>query len=215
MKSTTLTTLQTLNDMAHGFLAPGFPDWLPKAKNLVPMRPEDDELRQGQEEFNALLDKLATLPSYRRLEEGIQTGQMRRLKDEGDGGEGHLLFRPVGQTALASALGQLHFDKDNPRELEPLFEKLRRFDDAGGFRMEDPSSLWYMVLYDPNKKRMQIRGERLATRLLVYLLGGLADAIEREELRAALAEEQTIDGKALGFDGEWTDPANIQLPPPL
>jgi DGQHR domain-containing protein len=211
--STTLTTLQSLKEMSTGFLAPGFRSWLPRAKNLVPMRPEEEELHRGQHEFNDLLTQLANLPSYQRLEKGEPTGALRRFKDEGDGGEGHMLFRPVGQIALAAALGELHFLQQ--KLLGPLFEKLRAYDSAEGFRMESPGSLWYMVLYDPNKKRMQVRGERLATRLLIYLLGGLTDELEQQKLTADLAAARTIEEKAMGLDGLFVDPKEIKLPPVL
>jgi DGQHR domain-containing protein len=212
-KSTTLTTLQTLNAMARGFLGPGFPEWQPRAAGLVPMRPEDDDLRDGQSEFNILLENLATLPSYMRLEKGSQTGELRRFTDEGDGGEGHMLFRPIGQIVLANALGVLHFTQK--RGLAPLFEKLREYDKSGGFRMEAPSSLWYMVLYDPNKKRMQVRGEGLATQLLIYLLGGITDEAELEGLTRELADARTIEEEAMGFKGKFVKPSEIKLPPPL
>ena len=39
--------------------------------------------------------------------------------------------------------------------------------------MEYPQSLWYGVLYDPNKKRVQVAGKDLAAKLLIYILGGI------------------------------------------
>jgi hypothetical protein len=177
------------------------------------MRPEDDELREGQSEFNILLDNIATLPSYMRLEKGTQTGELRRFADEGEGGEGHMLFRPIGQIVLANALGILHFEREH--ELAPLFEKLREYDNNGGFRMEAPGSLWYMVLYDPNKKRMQVRGEGLATQLLIYLLGGITDEAEQEGLTHELADARTIEEEAMGYKGKFVKPSEIKLPRPL
>ncbi|MFM6221208.1 MAG: hypothetical protein ACKPDM_12710, partial [Dolichospermum sp.] len=41
--------------------------------------------------------------------------------------------------------------------LTDIFKKLEKFDRQGGFSgMEYPQSLWYGVLYDPNKKRVQV-----------------------------------------------------------
>jgi len=49
--------------------------------------------------------------------------------------------------------------------------------------MEFPKSPWYGVLYDANRKRVLVAGKELATRLLVYMLGGIKDKMERAQLR--------------------------------
>src|SRR5262249_48993338 len=118
------------------------------------------------------------------------------------------------QTALARALGQLVFQKG--LSLDALYKKLVEYDKRGGFEMESPSSLWYMVLYDPNKERVLTRGEDLAARLLVYLLGGgIEDDSIREKLRTDLAKERSIEGLATNFNGNRVKPEEIMLPPAL
>jgi hypothetical protein len=122
-----------------------------------------------------------------------------------------MLFRPVGQVALAQAFGILVFRKGF--SLADIFKKLRKFDLEGGFSsIEDPHSLWYGVLYDPNKKRVQVAGKDLAARLLVYILGGTEDRMERAELRKALADARSVENKTVGFDGQFIEPREVGLP---
>ncbi|MCX7592918.1 MAG: DGQHR domain-containing protein [Fischerella sp.] len=209
-KSTVLTTLQALKDMSERYLGQKFPHWKPLDRGLIPMRPEDKELEEGIREFHILFDYLASLPSYRLLEDE-DTPALRRFSFEKDRGEGNMLFRPVGQVALAQALGILVFRKGF--KLEDIFNKLRKFDQQGGFSgMEFPQSLWYGVLYDPNKKRVQVSGRDLAAKLLIYILGGIQDRIERAELRKALADARTVENKTIGFDGKFVEPKQVGLP---
>ncbi|OUL23375.1 hypothetical protein BV372_29905 [Nostoc sp. T09] len=211
--STVLTTLQALQDMSERYLGQKFPQWKPFEKGLIPMRPEDEEIEQGIAEFSKLFDNLASLPSYKILEHE-DTPILRRFSFEKGGGEGNMLFRPVAQVALAQALGFLVFRKG--LSLTSIFKKLRKFDQQGGFTgMEYPQSLWYGVLYDPNKKRVQVSGKELATKLLIYILGGIQDSMERAELRKALANARTVENKTIGFDGELAELKEVGLPPIL
>lgn len=211
--STVLTTLQALQDMSVRYLGQKFYGWKPLDKGLIPMRPENDELQEGIKEFEKLFDYLASLPSYQLLEEE-DTPPLRRFNFEKDGGEGNMLFRPVGQVAIAQALGILVFRKGF--SLEDIFKKLHRFDQKGGFSgMEYPQSLWYGVLYDPNKKRIQVAGRDLAAKLLIYILGGITDGMERAELRKALANARTVEDKTISFDGQLVEPKEVGLPPVL
>jgi len=209
-KSTVLTTLQALKDMSERYLGQKYPHWKPLEKGLIPMRPEDDELEEGIEEFNKLFTSLAKLSSYKLLEDE-DTPQLRRFNFEKGGGEGNMLFRPVGQMALAQALGILVFKKGF--SLEALFKKLRKFDQSGGFSgMEYPQSLWYGILYDPNRKRVLVAGRDLAARLLIYILGGIKDQMDRAELRKDLAKARTIEKQTMGFDGKYIEPKEVGLP---
>ncbi|MFN6571803.1 DGQHR domain-containing protein [Dendronalium sp. ChiSLP03b] len=208
--STVLTTLQALQDMSERYLGQKFPHWKPSDKGLIPMRPEDEELEQGIREFKQLFDYLASLPSYKLLEDE-DTPALRRFSFEKEGGEGNMLFRPVGQVALSQAIGILVFKKGF--SLADIFKKLRKFDQQGGFSgMEYPQSLWYGILYDPNKKRVQVVGRDLAAKLLIYVLGGIQDQMERAELRKALANSRTIENKTIGFDGKFVEPKQVGLP---
>ncbi len=209
-KSTVLTTLQALKEMSERYLGQKFLQWKPSDKGLIPMRPEDKELEEGIKDFHKLFDYLATLPSYKILEYE-DTPSLRRFSFEKDGGEGNMLFRPVGQVALAQALGILVFKKGF--SLEDIFKKLRKYDQQGGFSgMEYPKSLWYGVLYDPNKKWVQVAGRDLAARLLMYILGGIEEQMESADIRKDLAKARTIENKTIGFDGKFVEPKQVGFP---
>ena len=211
-KSTVLTTLQALKEMSERYLQHKFPYWKSvQKKGLISMRPEDEELEEGIQEFKQLFDYLANLLSYQRLEHGEETPSLRRFSFEKGGGEGNILFRPVGQVALAQALGILVFKKGF--SLQEIFNKLQKYDADGGFSgMENPQSLWYGVLYDSNKKRVSVAGKDLAARLIVYLLGGIDDDMERAEIRREVAEARTIEDKAMGFNAKFVEPRKVGLP---
>ncbi|WP_013324693.1 DGQHR domain-containing protein [Gloeothece verrucosa] len=210
-KSTVLTTLQALQDMSEGYLSHQYPHWQPKnKKHIIPLRPEDEELEEALEIFTELFDHLANLPSYRQLAQGKKTPQLRRFSHEQGKGQANLLFRPVGQIALAQALGILVFKNQIP--IDTLFEKLYQFDEAGGFsQIEKPSSLWYGILYDPLKKRIQVAGRKLAAKLIVYLLGGM-DEKEQHQLDQEFVQARTIEKQAINFNGENVAPEAIKLP---
>ncbi|MFB2645048.1 DGQHR domain-containing protein [Raphidiopsis sp. BLCC-F218] len=208
--STVLTTLQALQDMSTKYLGYKFPHWQPQIKGLIPMRPDLDQLAEGIREFQRLFDHLATLPSYKILDHE-DTTVLRRFSFEKGGGEGNILFRPVAQVALAEALGILVFK--NGLLLENIFKKLQKFDLQGGFsQMEFPNSVWYGVLYDPNKKRVQVSKKELAVKLLIYLLGGIKDRMEIAQLRKAIASARTREDRAMDFDGNWVSPQEVGLP---
>lgn len=209
-KSTVLTTLQALKEMSERYLEHKYPHWKPLDKGLIPMRPEDEELESATEDFYQLFDNLAILPSYKLLEHE-DTPMFRKFSFEKDGGEGNILFRPVGQMALAKALGILIFQKGF--SIDEIFEKLRKFDSKGGFSgMEFPKSLWYGVLYDANRKRILVAGKELATRLIVYILGGVEDKMERAKLRNDLAKARTFEDETVDFKGKFVEPKKVGLP---
>ena len=209
-KSTVLTTLQALKEMSERYLEHKYPHWKPLDKGLIPMRPEDEELESATEDFYELFDNLAILPSYKLLEHE-DTPMFRKFSFEKDGGEGNILFRPVGQMALAKALGILIFQKGF--SIDEIFEKLRKFDSKGGFSgMEFPKSLWYGVLYDANRKRILVAGKELATRLIVYILGGVEDKMERAKLRNDLAKARTFEDETVDFNGNFVEPKKVGLP---
>ncbi|WP_013325278.1 DGQHR domain-containing protein [Gloeothece verrucosa] len=209
-KSTVLTTLQALQDMAEGYLK-YYLNWQPSRAGLIPLRPSEEELEKGISQLSELFNYLATLPSYQKLEQGINTIQMRHFSHEKFAGEGNLLFRPVGQIALAQALGVLQFKKKF--SLLEIFKKLGKFDLAGGFsRIEFPQSLWYGIIYDPRKQRILVSGRDLSVKLMIYLLGGIDDKMEKAYLREAVARARTVENRAIGFDGSFVKPREVGLP---
>jgi DGQHR domain-containing protein len=210
-KSTVLTTLQALQDMARAYLSYPFPHWQPVDKELLPLRPHEEELKDGEKELTILFNYLAKLPSYRRLARK-ETPDLRRFSHDVGGGEGNILFRPVGQIALVQAIGCLIYQKRF--NLHDIFLKLSQYDAEEGFSQIDfPTSIWYGVLYDPLRKRIQVSGKDLATRLIIYLIAGQDDEFELIKLKTAFAKARTIDeDKAIALSGAWVNPKEIDLP---
>lgn len=210
-KATVLTTLQALQDMATKYLQYQFPHWKPKAqKGLVPLRPDPNELERGIVAFSHLCDRLAQFTSYERLH-AEDTLKLRRFSDEFSGGEGHILFRPVGQIAFAQGVGMAIFKQQLP-ETE-VFAKLARYDADGGFsNIDRPQSLWYGILYDPNKQRILVSGRDLAAKAIVYLLGGLDNDFDRAELRRQIAEARSVGDYAMSFEGKLVTQQEVGLP---
>ena len=210
-KTTVLTTLQALQDMAAKYLQDRFPHWKPKAqKGLVPLRPDPAELQAGIAAFSDLFDRMSQFTSFGRLK-GEDTPRLRRFSFEPGGGEGHILFRPVGQVAFAQGVGMAVFKKQMA-ETE-VFRKLDRYDADGGFsHINTPQSLWYGILYDPNKKRILVSGRDLAAKLIVYLLGGVDRDFDRAELRRQVAEARTVGDYAMSFEGKLVTLKEVGLP---
>jgi DGQHR domain-containing protein len=220
LRSAAFTTLQALTEMARGYLKPKYQNWEPGGeKDLIPMRPGDTELSQGTDDFTAFLNKVVDLPSIKRVAQGTPVGTLRNFSHEtaNGEGEGNVLFRPVGQMVLATAVGLVAFDQEKPRSLDSVFTKLTAFDKKGGFsHINQSSSIWYGVLYDQKKQRMLVAGRGLAVRLLTYLLnGGIESDEEREALRQEFAQARTLEEKATDLKGKSVYPDDIQLPNPL
>lgn len=213
--SNALTTLQAIQEMSERFLNYRFPMWKAGYSGLVPMRPEEYELEEALEEFMQLWDYLAELPSYQVLEKGVETPEMRRFSFENKPGESHIFYRPIGQIALAEALGILVYRKGF--SLESIFQKLAKYDVEGGLSsMEFPDSTWYGVLYDFNRKRISVTGRDLAAKLMLYILGGIDGKMERAQLRRDLAEARRVgDDKAVDFNGNFVELKKVGLPPIL
>ncbi|WAK74139.1 hypothetical protein AP9108_36925 [Arthrospira sp. PCC 9108] len=124
------------------------------------------------------------------------------------------MFRPVGQIAIAHGIGKVVFHHKQP--LETVFQKLVKFDEEGGFNhIEYPQSIWYGVLYDPNKRRVRVAGRSLATNLIVYLLGEITELMDEAILRKQLAEARTFENRAINFEGRIVKPREVGLPDPI
>ena len=197
--------------MSEKYLIHTFPHWQPADKGLIPLRPHPTELNQGLQLFTQLFDHLASLPSYQRLADGEEIVTRRRFSYEKKGGIGNILFRPVGQVAVIQALGILVFKLGF--SLENIFNKLSPYDSHGGFsNIDKPQSLWYGVLYDGNKQRILVSRRQLATRLIVYLLGGIKDKVDIAYLRRDLAKARSMENHVIDFNGGLIAAKKLCLP---
>lgn len=213
-------------DMASRLLGVKKPydKWKPEKKREIPLRPTDDELAEGETEMAEFFDKLASLPSFSAILRGDDMDDWREFPelDKNPTAKAHLLMRPLGQLALARAVGFLHNypAPDGPEmELDLIFDKLRAADGAGAFnRVDLQASIWYGVTYDPVKKKMEMSNQVLAADLFIHLLGG-ASPETRDELLKAFRLARTLPGTDdkmvfLNYDGSQVDSSNkIQLPP--
>lgn len=172
-RSLWITTLLALKEMAEEYIKAVdhelYDRWLPKFKGQVPLRPSEQELKKGQGLFEELLDHMRRLPVFRRIESGENIDPIRSFEGEEKNGEGHLLLRPIGQTILARAVGEL---ASSGMSLEQIFDKLRKLDDGGGFNQQKTENIWYGITFDPSGPKMDMKNQELATRLLVYMIRG-------------------------------------------
>jgi DGQHR domain-containing protein len=212
--ATVFTTLQTMKEMAASLLRKTFPNWEPREAGLVPLRPEEKELEAGKKLFGEFFSQLQQLPTLARLDHDADTPTLRRFRDEKKPGQGHFLFRPVGQQALAEAVADLLHEFDQP--IAVTFSKLAVWDAEGGLaHIDDPSSVFFGVIYDPIKKRIIVAGRDLARRLLIYMLAPSVLETMRDELREELEAARTLGDFVLGFSGENAAPGSIKLPAPI
>lgn len=215
-RSTDFTTLQTLVAVAHGLLQARYARWKPEKKGLMPQRPDEAELDEAEKTLTDFFAQVGELPSVQRMLQGTGTPALRNFAEFE--GEGHVLFRPVGQIALATAVGDLVYTRPGPTmTMVEVFRRLKRLDAAGTLSQIDaPSSPWWGVLYDSQRKRMLVAGLPLAMKLFTYLLGGgEPDETKREKLRSEFAAARTMaNGKAMDLSGDEVDPATLMLPNP-
>jgi hypothetical protein len=230
-KSTVLTTLATMKKMAEEYLKNGqFGEWYrPVKRNMMGQPPSEDLVSAAVREFTALWDAIASLPSMRSIEpwkflpESIQettayreprnVAEMRRFPKEELPGEAHMLFRPLGQQALATAVGVLVHDVQNPMTLDMVFEKLSRYDATGGFSLVDRTKPWWGVLYDQTKDKIVTNGANLAAELLIHVLGGTGGR-SPEDLRLAfaVARKSSTEGKYVDLSGSDVSLDSVKLP---
>lgn len=218
-KSTTFTTLATLKRMAV-FLLEGNPDfaaWYRVTKrNVMGQPPSDADVAAASEVFGQFWDGIAGIPSISEIEPPLLKSVVskRAFPSEDDPeAEGHMLFRPIGQQALARAIGLLINRDKHPMTISQIFQRLNDYDKRGGFRMTHTSNPWWGVLYDAGKETLITRNEGLAAELLAYMLGGEEDASRRESLQRRFARARKItEHDALDLNGKQVESEKVKLP---
>lgn len=210
------TTLQTLVEISRNYLVTKteFSSWKNPVlgdRNLGFMRPDEVELTKGTIILNRYFDALERVPSHVRFIQGKPSGDIRK-KD----GEDNILFRPMAQMALATAVATL--EGENSTSLEKIINKIARQEDAGQLKLRDPVAPWLGVLCDPldEKMRRKKENQNLCSRLFCYLLGsGIVDDQVREDLRKNFADARQIgDNEAINMDGKPVSKDKVQLPDP-
>lgn len=218
-KSTTFTTLATLKRMAAFMLSgdPAFGSWYQvKKRNTMGQPPADSDVAAATEIFSELWDGIAALPSVAEIDPPILASVVAKRAfpsaDDPDA-EGHMLFRPIGQQALARAVGHLLNRRPHPMTMTQIFERLQDYDRRGGFRLSEPRNPWWGVMYDAGKQTLITRNEVLASEILAYMLGGESDAAKRDHLLDRFARARKItEQDALDLNGEQVAVEDVRLP---
>lgn len=241
-KSTVLTTLANLKVMAEEYFKnnPDYADWYrPMKRNMMGQPPSRETVELATADFMKFWDLFASLPSMVSIEpwellpsevqatvpqgrEPRNVALMRRFPEFDENGalikegESHMLFRPIGQQALASAVGILVNDPVQPMEIEEIFAILKRYDAQGGFNLVDRANPWWGVLYNQTKNKIVTSGTKLAGDLLEYMLSGRSSR-GVEPLRLAFAAERKSSTPDLYVDLQGNDVPldRLSLPPRL
>ena len=191
--------------------------------------PTEAMVEKATSEFLALWDQIATLPSMSAIEpwkflpEDIQketsyrapknVAEMRRFPTPEVPGEAHMLFRPLGQQALASAVGVLVYHPQHPMSLEEIFQILSRYDSRKGFCLVDSKNPWWGVLYDQTKDKIVTGGTKLAADLLEYMLSGDSSrGVESLRLAFANARKSSSPGFYVDLNGNDVSLDDLSLP---
>ena len=226
-KSEDYTTLQAIVGMARGYLKKHEP--FNKWENIIggipnagTLRPLDDEIEEGKEKLIAYFDAVATLPSHKKMLSGTNVSKLRSSQD---GGYDNVLFRPIAQESLATAVGTL--EKDKGMSIKSIFIKIQKKDSdkKSAFRLKDRTSPFFGIFCDPIdlKMRRQEKYKKIATDLFIHLLGGgISDKDEKEILRKKVfdsrrttpEDSESPDASAINYNGKEVSYKDFQLPKP-
>ena len=217
--SSKLTTLTTIVRIAEKYLGPQpkFNEWkdsVLELKDVGSIRPEVTEVDEGVRILAEYFTALEALPSYQEMAQGAEVGKLRTEED------GNILFRPIAQVALSSAIASLQ--NESNANLDDIVRRLARHEKNGDLKLTNKTSPWFGVLCDPtdNKLRRQRHFEELCERMFIYLLGGgLEDLKSREDLRSDFFEARrgSTDSQvpqAYSMSGTLVDYDKFHLPHP-
>ena len=127
-----------------------------------------------------------------------------------------MLFRPIGQQALAIAVGSLINKVQNPMSIDKVFDLLNEYDNKNGFCLTDQKNPWWGVLvkgYEDTSYTMTTQGVSLAAKLLEYMLSGDVSGVTVGELKEQFAKaRQNKPGTAIDLQGKELPFDQIQLP---
>ena len=218
VKSNAYTTLSTIVEIAEEFLGQKSPfdRWKSSIlgyRGAGMLAPDLEEIDEGVGQLSKYFDAMADLPSHREMIEGADVVNLRH-KDGGDS----ILFRPIAQVAIASAISSLQ--TDDGMEVEELMQKLAQADREDGLKLTEKTNPWFGVLCDHQEKiRRQITYRNLCTELLQYLLGrGFVDKGRRDSLKGRFfwARCPTSDEphKAIDTSGALVSIEDFLLPAP-
>ena len=220
------TTLQTVADIAKVYLEQhdefaGWNNEICGIKGAGRLRPKDTEIDAGKKKLTSYFNAIMALPSHQSMIQGTPVSELRSRED---GGHDNVLFRPMTQAALASAIGLL--EREKGLTLEQICKTLAKKDDSKhpDLKLTDAASPFFGILCDPVEKKMRRhdRYRKLAIEMFCHLLdGGTPDEGVRETLRenvfksrVVIPEEGGKPAEAVNFDGKPVKFDKFQLPHP-
>jgi hypothetical protein len=203
------TTLETLRDVAELLLGQSdeFRQWKRDSRTEMCMRPEEESLDHGYQKLVEYFDALETLPSHSRMRQGKEPKEIREET-------GNLLFRPLGQLALAEAIGIL---ADRGVKLSQVLSRLVHGEQNGLLDIRTHESPWYGVVFDGKTMKRNESAKHLASRLLVHILGGgTPDEASFAELKRTYAAARIMPGDELATSrtGAKVGADHLELPAP-
>ena len=193
------TTLDILVHMAENLIQE--PSWKANSKTRLSKDEAEEKVEQHSETFAKFINKMSKLDC---IDQFMNTTDMKasnfriyNQKKTADKsfGVGNILFRRVGQITFAKAVGDLMNDPENPMDLDKIFKKVYIFEKNGGFeKLDRPESIFYSILFDPNKSRMIVSSAniKLASDLLRYVLFQPFTDEKRENLRQDLIDKRKM-----------------------
>ena len=198
-----ITTLSHLSDCVNIYVKNLITEFDWKAKfQTVPIRPPAAELDLVEKQIKNILSQLEKLPVFQKLKQGESLSNLREIPTENQPDKkAHLLLWAIGFPILMSALS---ICLKNGDELEDLIDKLIRLDEEGLFNISLPSSVWYMVVYDAQNKKIKARKTGLPVDLMLYLLDGLNEKQKTKTLEK-LIKARTMpenENQWIGYDGK-------------
>ena len=197
-----ISTIVAINNMSEKYLSQSKIErnerWKGILNGKISIRPPEDELTEATKEFRQFLDIVNKLTIFQKINRGGEVKKLREFPSEKNPDfEGHLLMRPIGQQILADAVGRM---VSNGWKLDDIYQNLEKIDQASHFNTFNPSSIFYGITYDFNKKGMitDTTTQDRAADYLVYLLHG---ELEVDELQNYI--DQIVSKRSLFDENKW------------
>jgi len=219
-----ISTLVAITIMSENYLSQNDNErgdkWNSILDGKVKLRPDENEIVEGVNDFKEFLDMVSNLTVFQKLSRGIKPSKLRMFPKQKEGqedNEGHLLMRPIGQQILANAVGKL-VGQDN--SLDNIFNKLEKIEKKGHFNTHKPQSIFYGVTYNFERGSVihDAAAQNFASQLLSYLLHENLEVTDLEKLMSKIVNKRTVpmnEDKWFNFEGKEVSKSNIdynQLP---
>ena len=211
-----ISTIVAINNMSQKYLSQSDTErgerWQGILNGKIAVRPPEEELKTAYDEFNEFLNAVNNLTIFEKVNRGGEVKTLREFPNEKNpDNEGHLLMRPIGQQILADAVGRL---VSQGASLIDIQTKLEEIDEKGQFNTHKPSSIFYGITYDFNKKGMitDTSTQDKAADYLAYLLHEDIEVDDLQKYMDQIVEKRTLpldEDKWINFEGKEEIKKNI------